>query len=163
MNYYLIGKISKTHGLKGDVKIINLSDFPRYEVGNTVYLKDEENYKKLIISRSFYQGNNLLVAFKNYEDINLIEKYRGYSLFVSDLEREELPSGEYYYSDLIGKNVYNEQDELKGNVSGVREVPQGHLLEVSHDDKISLVPVRDEFIKSVDKDKIIIKEIEGLF
>ena len=40
MEYLLLGKISKPHGLKGEVKIFSNTDFAklRYQKGNVVFL-----------------------------------------------------------------------------------------------------------------------------
>ena len=35
---YQIGKITNTHGIKGEVKIYNLSDFNRFFVGAKIYV-----------------------------------------------------------------------------------------------------------------------------
>ena len=44
MNYYRIGKILNTHGLKGDLKIMVVSDFERFNVKDKVYLYYKDEY-----------------------------------------------------------------------------------------------------------------------
>ncbi|NYA65807.1 ribosome maturation factor RimM, partial [Lactobacillus salivarius] len=42
MNYYEVGKIVNTHGIKGELKIISKTDFPedRFKPGNILYIRD---------------------------------------------------------------------------------------------------------------------------
>ena len=43
MNYYNVGKIIATHGLKGEVKVALTTDFPedRFRAGSRLYLGDD--------------------------------------------------------------------------------------------------------------------------
>lgn len=162
MDYVEVGKILNTHGLKGEVKISSHSDFNRFEVGKELYIKiNDELIKVTVKSHRFFKDLDLVV-FKDYEDINLIEKYKGCKLVIPKDLLEDLDDDEYYYCDLIGLECYTKDEKYIGKCVSIREVPQGEILEIEKENgKISLVPFVDEFIVSVD-DKIVIKEIEGL-
>lgn len=164
MNYYKIGKILSTHGLKGEVKIQSTSDFNRFESGKVIYVSFHDTMEKLIINSARTFKTFYIVSFLGIDDIDKVIKYHSCELFVSENERDELPENEYYYSDLIGLKVYNEENVFRGTISEVIEVPQGHILAIINGDKKrALVPFRDEFIAEIDEEKIIVKEIEGLF
>lgn len=164
MQYYTVGKILNTHGLKGDLKIQEISDFDRFQKGKRLYILYKDNYIEVIVkSKSDYQ-NNVLVRFENLEDINLVEKYKGSLIYISEEDQEPLGKDEYYFHELEGLEVINDRGDHKGVVEAVREVPQGHLLVVKKDDgKTALIPFRNEFISKVTKERIIVLEIEGLF
>jgi 16S rRNA processing protein RimM len=154
-----------THGLKGDLKIKNLSDFDRFKKNNKLYILHNDEYISVIVNKSSpFKDNTLLVSFKDLLDINLVEKYHGDDIYISDLEREndEL-DGDYYYSDLVGKMVVNQNGVEKGIVLEIKELPQCDYLVVDYNKKNVLVPFIDEFIIEVTDEKIIINEIEGLF
>ena len=165
MNYYKCGHIMTTHGLKGDLKIKNLSDFERFKKGNQLYILHNDEYIPVIVNKvSTYKGDTLLVSFKDLLDINLVEKYHSDDIYVSDIEREadEL-DGDYYYSDLVGKNVVNQNGDARGKVLEIKELPQCDYLVVQYNGKNSLVPFIDEFVLDVTDNDIVINEIEGLF
>lgn len=165
MNYYKCGHIMTTHGLKGDLKIKNLSDFERFKKGNQLYILHNDEYIPVIVNNvSTYKGDTLLVSFKDLLDINLVEKYHSDDIYVSDTEREadEL-DGDYYYSDLVGKNVVNQNGDARGKVLEIKELPQCDYLVVQYNGKNSLVPFIDEFVLDVTDNDIVINEIEGLF
>lgn len=164
MKYYRCGTVLKTHGLKGEMKVKSYSDFDRFYKGARIFFKiDNEYYEEHVLKSKIVEGY-YMIALEGKEDINLIEKYHSKDIYVSDFERlNELEDDEYYYSDLVGKNVYNDNNELKGVVVEVREYPKSHYLVVRNDGKDYLVPFIKVFIKEVTKDKIVINEIEGLF
>lgn len=164
MNYYKCGHIMTTHGLKGALKVKNLSDFDRFYKKSKLYILYKDEYLEVIVKQVSQQDDHLLVTFENLEDINLVEKYRNTDIYVSELDRKnELEDNEYYYSDLVGKNVINQNNIDRGKVKEIREYPVCHYLVIDYNGKDILIPFQERFIKEVNNDSIIIDEIEGLF
>lgn len=162
MDGLIVGKILNTHGLKGELKVKDLSDFDRFYKGSKLYIEYKNDYIEVKVLSVKDYDNSLLVTFENYNDINLVEKYKGSMIWIDKKDLEELGEDEYYFHELIGLDVYNEALELKGKVLEVREIPQGEMLVLNINGKNKFIPFRKEFIKSVSSDKIIIHEIEGL-
>jgi len=152
MDYVLIGKIINTHGIKGDLKINSFSDFDnlRYTKGEKVYVgEDYQEYEVL----SFKKHNDfILVCFKGYEDINLVEKLKNKLVYKAKSDIKPLKKGEYYFSDLRNLDVY--VDDVKiGKVLRVEEGTRNNNLRVLSNDGIEhLIPYLPVFIKNVDLD-----------
>lgn len=156
---YEIGKISNTHGIRGEVKIKKDTDFDRFVKGKTIYTNTASGELKLIIKTVREAKDHLIVSFEGYDNINQIEHLKGSILFTT--EKPKLKKGEYHFNDLIGKKVFNQHDKQVGTVKDVIEVPQGHLLQIDTGEKLALVPFVEAFVKTID-DIITIEEIEGL-
>ena len=78
-NLLEIGKIVNTHGLRGEVKVVPWTDSAEdFEYISSAYIKIKNEYKKLTISSVKYQKNNVIVKFKEYNDINEIEPYKNF-------------------------------------------------------------------------------------
>lgn len=161
MKYYKVGTIMTTHGIKGEVKVKNYSDFDRYQKGQTLYVFHNNGYIRLTVSHSKEYPKGVFVGFVGYEDINLVEKFHGDDLFISEEDREELED-EYYISDLIGLKVINQNNEARGEIIDVLDYPQGSILVVMYNGKRKTVPFRDEFIIEI-AEQVKVAEIEGLF
>lgn len=162
LEYYIVGKIVNTHGLKGELKVENRSDFDRFEKNKEMFIEKSGSLLKVKIKAVREAKGMLLVQFEGLEDINLVEKYKGCLLKIDEDSLEELEENEYYYRDLIGLKVYNQDNVFRGTVNDIIEYPQSDYLEIILEDgKKKLIPFINEFIESV-SDKIIIKEIEGL-
>jgi len=160
---YKIGKITNTHGIKGEVKIFNMSDFNRFSVGKEIYVLQKGEKIYFTIERIRTQKNILIIKFKGYDDINLIEAYKGLELYSDNPVTDELEEDDYHYSDLIDLDVFDLNHQKLGTVKSIIPVPQGHLLEIlTIEGKKALVPFNQAFIEHVLKDSIIIKPIEGL-
>lgn len=165
MDYFKCGKILKAHGIKGDLKVQPMTDFDRFFNGNKLYILHNGEYISVELENVREFGQCYLLNFKGLNDINLIEKYHGDFLCVSELDREELPEGHYYYNQLINKDVYNQFGELKGKCMDIEELPKyRYLVVINLKGKRKLIPIiMNEFIKEVLDDRIIVNEIEGLF
>ena len=158
---YQIGKITNTHGIKGEVKIFNLSDFNRFFVGNEVYAMVNNNKKTFVIERVRSQANLFIVKFEGYDSINDILPYKGLFLY-SDV-KPELEEDDFHYEDLLDKKVFTEDGVYIGRVSSLIPVPQGHIMQIEKTDgKKALVPFINEFVIDISGEKIIIRPIEGL-
>lgn len=155
---YYIGRIKKTHGLKGELKVLNESDFDRFVEGKIVYT---ENNIELKIKSVRKQNEILLVTFLNYDTIEKSSNLQGLELFTN--EKPQLDEGEYLMEDIIGLKCYTDEMVYIGEVIDLNFLPSQVILEIKGDIKNKiLIPFIDEFIVSVDNEKIIIKPIEGL-
>lgn len=167
MNLVLLGKIVGTHGIKGEVKISSNSDFKsqRFKVGNTLYIKKNNDFIPIIIcSYRVHKGLDL-ITFNDYKNINDVLEYVNLDVYVDYNDVNDLDEDEYYFTDLLDCKVYDQDNKYLGIVIDLLEVPQGVIIEIKNENnQKSLVPFNDEFIKEVDLDNktIIIEPIEGL-
>ncbi len=160
---YLIGNITNSHGIRGEVKIYNYSDFNRFFVGATLIVMIKGVKKTFEIERVRPQGNLFVVKFKGYDNINDILPFKGMDVFSEHDVHDQLDEDDFHYEDLVGKFVYDTEGQKIGQVISVIPVPQGHLLEIEKTDgKKALVPFVEAFVQSVEKDRIVIQTIEGL-
>jgi 16S rRNA processing protein RimM len=163
ISMYQIGKITNTHGIKGEVKIYNLSDFNRFLVNEDIFVINKGIRKYFTIERVRPQGSLLIVKLKGYDDINLVLPFKGLDVYTEKSPDDELEEDDYHYQDLLEKDVYTEQGEHIGKVISLIPVPQGHLLEIlKQDGTKALVPFVKAFVLEVKPDKIVIQPIEGL-
>lgn len=162
MEYVYLGKIVNTHGVKGEVKIESHTDFysERFKKGSTVYLGDD--YTALTVKSARMHKGFILALFENYEDINLVLKFKGLNLYKASDDIEPLKDG-YYFKDLKGLDVYLADDKV-GKVLYVEEGIRNNYLRVEVNNEQKLIPFIDTFIKNVDLDtkRIDIVEMEGL-
>lgn len=165
MKLNLVGVITSTHGIKGEVKVKSDTSFDRFNVGNKLFLKKNGQTKEIIVnSHRIHKGYDL-ITFNNLRNINDVLDYIGCEIYVDVSGFDELEDGEFYFDDLIGLNVYDDEGSLLGEVIDINEVPQGIILEIKKlDNGKAYIPFVDEFIKEInlEDEKIIITPIEGL-
>lgn len=165
MEYVVIGKILNTFGIKGELKADAYTDFveERFKKDSTVYI-GEEHVPFVMRSYRMHKGFYLL-SFKDVDDINLVEKYKGMLLYKAKSDIHKLKEGEYYFSDLKDLDVYVDDKKI-GKVLRVEEGIAANNLRVLKDEdrKEYLVPFLPVFIRNVDLDekRIDVIQMEGL-
>lgn len=120
---YTVGKLVNTHGIRGDVKIVAHTDFPeeRFASGSELILRHPETKESLTVTveRARPQKNVYIVKFKNFDNINDVERYKGWVLYVTAAQQKELPENEYYYHEIIGCRVVTDEEEELGVISEI--------------------------------------------
>lgn len=167
MNKYLeIGQIVNVKGLKGEVKVNSFSeDSTRFEKLKTVFIKRKGEMKEYEIETVGYNKIQVIIKFKGIDSVEEAEKLRNSFILIDRSILGELPEGKYYIADLIGLEVYTEENEYLGKVDDIYNTGSNDIYVVKDDlGKQKLLPGIDEVIKKIDLDtgKIIVNLIEGL-
>ena len=168
MTYLKIGKIIDSHGLDGTFKIFNTTDSPkkRYAKGNKVYLYNETTDERTEMTVASFRLSGQ-IAFVKLEGINNPEDaktFKGFEIHTIK-DRNYLDVGYYFYDDLVGCSIIDQDKNDLGKVSKVEEFPAQITLRVKRQNgKDFFVPFVKQFIKKVDIDgkKIYIEVIEGM-
>jgi len=169
--WYTVGKIVNTHGIRGDVKVLPQTDFAdqRFASGSKLLMVNEESDEsrevKIVSSRE--QKNVYLIKLDGFNNINDVEKYKGWLLKISETEQGELEDGQYYYHQIIGCAVVTEDGEELGAISGILSPGANDVWVVDRPKlkgKQLLLPVIDEVVLDVnitDK-RVTVRLMEGL-
>lgn len=167
-----VGKILKSQGIKGEAKVMpTTSDIKRFSNLKSIYLinndnvdfdLDDKNSKILDLENVKYLNDAVVLKFKNIDRIEDIEKYKGYSLYISKDDAIGLDDNEYFISDLIGLKVILQDKE--GIVSDIEELKNQTNLIIDIEGKSHQIPFNKDYIKNIDIDKkvIILNMIEGM-
>ena len=156
---YQIAKINNTHGIKGTLKVSNLSDFNRlYKDAKVYYLDNDNNEVYLTINKVIKSNNIYLIDFKeinNIDDAALLKNKLLYS--------NELPiTDEITYQELIGLEVILSSGEYLGKINNIIFNPVHDILEVIGIKKY-LIPFNNIFVKEINRKKqLVINPIDGL-
>jgi len=151
-DYYKIGYIAKTHGLKGEVTINTSPDCPDLSSIETIFLEEEENLVPYFIESISVKGEKAFVKFEDVNNIDRASELKGTSLYLKKTERPKLARGEFYNDEVIGFDVFEDETTI-GRVVGIMEAGPNRFLEVDNVGKEILIPINGPFIKSVNKSK----------
>lgn len=164
--YFEVGKIVNTFGIKGFVKVMLFTDdIKRFDNLKKVYVLKKNTKKEMIIEEVKYHKNMVLVKFKGIEDINQAELYKGCFIQIHRKDAISLPQDTYFIADLIGLEVYTEEGVLLGKVEDIYSTKSNDIYVIKdHLGKQILLPGIREVIKDIDieKEKIIVHLLKGL-
>lgn len=154
----VIGKIGAPQGVRGEVRIIALTEFPeRFKKLKIAHLDDGTN---LEIESVRYHQEFVLLKFKGLDDRNAIEHLKNRLIQIERKDLMPLPEGHYHVFDIIGLTVYNEQEECLGKISDVLQTGSNDVYIVEQKDKQPLlIPGLKTVVQKIDiaSGKMIVK------
>ncbi len=163
MEYIQVGKIVNTHGIKGDVKVLPLTDdVKRFEDLKNVYLGDDK--LKLEIVKVGYVKANVLLEFKGYGNINDVEKFKNLDLWIDEEDKVELPKDSYFLSDILGLEVFLKDGDRLGTIVDILQPGANDVYVIKDEEKEYLIPALKDIIIEIDisENKMVIDPIEGM-
>lgn len=164
-DYTIVGKITNTHGIKGELKVFPLTDnMERFDYLKKAYIG--QGKIKVNLERVRYHKNLAIIKLKEYNDINEVLEFKDKYIYVDDEEKVIIPKDHFFIYDLIGSQVLDMESNLIGTLINVLKGPSNdvYIVKDMEKDKEYLIPAVKEFIKEVnisDK-KITISPIEGM-
>jgi 16S rRNA processing protein RimM len=166
--WFNVGKIVNTQGLKGEVRVISKTDFPekRYKIGNKLFLflpKSETPIELTVKSHRTHKSFDML-TFEGYESITEVEKFKEGFLKVPDSQLDELDEDEFYFHEIIGCTVITTEGKEIGKILEILTPGANDVWVIKAGGKEILIPYIEDVVKKVDvKEKtIIIEPMEGL-
>ena len=150
VKFLKIGRITKYHGTKGYAKLYyfgNLNDFNYKEV----FLKQRGKLLSYFIEDWYVHKNFISIKLKGIGSINDVEKYlKNKEVYVSTTQLPELKEGEFYWYQLYDLEVFDIKGKFIGTIINIIETGSNDVFVVSDNEKETLIPYTDEFVKQID-------------
>ena len=164
--YLEIGQIVNTFGIKGMVKIKPFTDdINRFDKLKKVYIKNKDGKKEYQIQEVKYHKNMVLMKLEGIDTPEQADLLRQSYLLVDRADEEPLEEGVYYIVDLLGLEVYTDDNKLLGKVDDIFNTGSNDIYVVKDEmGKQILLPGIPDVLKNVDleKGKITVHLIPGL-
>jgi 16S rRNA processing protein RimM len=121
--YINIGKISGSHGIKGELKVQLTSDFAdmRLKPGSVLYIKkpNRRTPRPIIVEESRRQvGNKYLVSFDCIKSRLAAALLKDFTLYVKKEDRPKLGDDEFLVRDLVGMLCYKQAPDSDDSDDG---------------------------------------------
>ena len=143
-----IGLIVKPQGIKGELKVMPLTDdITRFKKLKKVYI--DENLHR--VSGVKIAGNSVLLALSEITDRNTSESCRGKYLSVDREDAVRLEEGRFFVTDLIGLNVVTEEGENQGEITEITQARTDIVVMVKNG-KTARFPFLKDLLVKVDFD-----------
>ncbi len=161
-----IGKAVKPFGVKGEMKIEPLTDFPdRFKKLRRVHLVSPAGKEIACEVRSVrYAGGIPYLLFSGYESPEKAKALNGWFVKVPVEETVPLPEGSYYWFEIIGMEVLSEDGEKLGTIVDVFETGSNDVYVMKRGRKEIYLPATKEIVKQVDRKakRMVIHLMDGL-
>ena len=164
--YLEIGQIVNTFGIKGMVKVKPFTDnIERFNNLEKIYIKNKSGQTEYKIQEVKYHKNMVLIKFEGIENPEQADLLRNSYLMVDRETEEPLEAGRYYIVDMIGLDVFTDDNEYLGKLEDIYNTGSNDIYVVKNElGKQVLLPAIEDVIKNIDMDnkKVIVHLIPGL-
>ncbi|MBO5288056.1 MAG: 16S rRNA processing protein RimM [Spirochaetales bacterium] len=163
-----VGFIRKAHGLKGEVKILPLTDDSRrFKKIKKLFLENSnESLIEYEVESVRIASDEVILKFKNVNDKDAADLLRGIFIYINREDAISLNDWEFYTQDLIGLSVYYKEENI-GKVTDVLNTGANDNLEIllNKNSKHIYYPFVRTFIDNVDLEKgyLFVNQYEGFF
>ncbi|MBX7409912.1 ribosome maturation factor RimM [Clostridium chauvoei] len=147
-----VGKIVNTHWLKGEMKVIPLTDDPkRYNDLESVLINGEE--RKILGCK--FQKDRVIVKIEGINTIEEAEKYKNKYMEIYREDAVELEEDCYFIADLIGCTVIDTEGKNLGKIYDVLQTKNNDVYWI-REPKELLIPVLLDIVIDIDMENRII-------
>ena len=167
MDWIPVGKVTKVHGLKGELKFYPSIDDMWIADTKQIRLSHDnpaEGFAEYYIQSIRGKDIPLIVKFKKIDSIEAAKDLVGQTLYVLRDEFPDLPKDEYYWFQIEGLSVYDECGNYYGNIEEIIRTGSNDVYVVRNNEKELLLPMIDSVVKTIDLEtgKLIFHPVEGL-
>ena len=151
-DFFQVGIVTATHGLKGEVKVFpTTDDVKRFKRLREVILDTGKERIGLEVESVKFFKQFAIVKFKGIDDISAVEKYRKASILVTRENAVRLRKDEYFIADLMGLKVRDESDSEIGVLRDVMETGANDVYVIDlTDGRELLLPAIKQCVLEVD-------------
>lgn len=164
-DYFRVGVIANTHGIRGEVKVFPTTEDPsRFKGMKEIILDTGKEKKELEVASVRFFKNMVILKFKGIDNINDMEPYKGMDLLVTRENAIPLKEGEYYIADIIGATVVTEDGAEFGILKDVLTTGANDVYVVEHENREVLLPVIPDCVLKRDMEQkvVTVRLMKGL-
>lgn len=162
---FFFGKITKTHGLKGELTVkLDVANPDDFKDLRYLLVEEKGNLIPYFIEYQKINGDKMFVQLQDVKKMEQAVTFLGKAVFLPNELMPELDDDEFYYDEIKGFTLIDAEKGEIGEISDVLEYPTQAVIQVMKDGKEILIPIHDDIIEAVNKKAktLNIKAPEGL-
>ena len=162
---FYLGRVAKTHGIKGEVTIkLDVDDPSAYRDMKFFLLEINKVLTPFFVEKVVCRGDKFFVTIQDIKTVEAASTLTGKEVYLPLEMLPKLTGKQFYYHEIKGFTLVDDEKGELGPIADVIEYPTQAILQVFKDKKEILIPILDEVIQKVDRKakKLFIKAPEGL-
>ena len=147
----VMGKVLVPYGVNGWIKVYSFTEkLESFLIYKKLFIsKDQKNWLEIKVKDIKLHGKTIIANFSEIADRTQAEYYKDYLIGVPKFFLPQLKENQYYWSDLIGCEVFNLQNISFGLVDTFIETGANDVIVVKSD-KERLIPYTKDIVLKVD-------------
>ena len=160
--FLVVGKLRRAHGVHGEIPLEVYTHMLELLLPESiVYVGDE--HQAHTIQQTRWKGDLLLLKFSTIDDRTTASTLTNDLVYVKTSQLPALPSNDYYYHEIIGLQVFEEDGLYLGVLTEILETGANDVYLIKSDlEEEVLIPATEEMILEIDLDrqKMIVARME---
>lgn len=156
--YYILGKVIKTHGYKGELVFLLETDNPdAYSDLDMVFVNMDSSLVPWFIENIRINDDLAVVKLEDISDPDQARVFLKKELYLPVDKLSQLAGTNFYFHEIVGYQVMDKTYGEIGIVDEILDRPEQELIRILKGEKEILVPMTDEMIVDIDrKNKILL-------
>ncbi|MGQ3891784.1 ribosome maturation factor RimM [Legionella sp. CNM-4043-24] len=150
----VVGRFGKVHGIKGLITVISFTE-PRDNIlrYSNWHALINHQWQALNITRTEVTDKHILVQVEGYTEREQAASLTNIEIGIRRDQLPELEEGDYYWHQLCGLQVINQQGDVLGKVLEIMPTGSNDVLVVQGESRMLIPYLPGRFVLSVDTDK----------
>lgn len=162
-----IGRVVRSHGLEGRVKVLSYLESPEVLHGLTglfVGRSVQEAVTYPLVAVTAAGRDSFTLQLGGVTDRDAADRLRGCSVWMPSEGMQKLPEGEYYWRDIIGLQVLTEENEILGRIESVFPTGGNDVYVCRGGEREILLPAIGDVVRKIDTDRgvMVVRLLKGL-
>lgn len=155
---YFLGKITRTHGLAGNIILKLDTDQPEfYHKLDSIFVEINGLLVPFFIEKQQWsKDNSKIISFKN-ATLAMAEQTVGKNVFLPLSSLPKLSGNQFYYHEVIGFEIREEDGKTCGNILEINDQTAQHYFILKLADKEVIIPIIKNWILEVNRNEKFIK------
>lgn len=149
---YFLGKITRKHGLSGNVILKLDTDQPEFfNKLESIFIEINGLLVPFFIEKQQWQKTDTkIILFKNANE-TLVEQTLGKSVFLPLSTLPKLKGKQFYYHEVIGFEIFDDQQQSCGIIKEINDQTTQHYFILNREGKEVIIPIIKDWILNVDR------------
>lgn len=153
-DFVTVGKIGAPYGIKGWVKIHSFTEWVTNILEYTPwYLEDANGWKLTKVAEGREHGKGLVAKFAGFDTPEHSRQLTGKLIAIKRSQLPPLKKNEYYWGDLEGLTVINQDGKVLGTIAYLLETGSNDVIVVKNEKEHAIPYLQGSVVISVDLDK----------
>ncbi|CAI8289683.1 MAG: Ribosome maturation factor RimM [Gammaproteobacteria bacterium] len=157
--YIIVGKILSTQGINGWVTIQSFTSNPKDIFTYDLKVLVEDIYQDIKVMEYNFMPKKTTMKIEGLNSIEQANKYLTKYIYISKTDLPVINDDEYYWHQLIGLNVVNEEDIILGVVDSLFTSGDNDVLVVKKDNSSQevFIPFLKKHLVKIASDTIFVR------
>ena len=155
---YFLGKITRRHGLQGNVFLKLDTDQPAmYNKLDSIFIEINGLLVPFFVAKqSWSKGDTLIISYKNSTEA-LVDQTIGRDVFMPLSTLPKLSGNKFYYHEVIGFEIREEDGKTCGNIVSVNDQTAQHYFILDLAGKEIIIPIIKDWILELNREEKYLK------